>query len=247
MERNRGLLVEFVGLPAAGKTTVASALERSVTETLTTGADDGEPRVTTSTGKRDGIRLSAIAKLVAMQFLAAPARSVRSLVHLVRSGQKSVTKLPRYYLYQLYVCEELRRAIDEDEIHLADQGFLQHLWRVHLTSTREGTEAIGRLLLDQYPALEPDVVVFVTVDHRTRMDRGNERGTPVDDELYDPNHPAIQADRDAYRELQELVSRLADEEGREIRTIEIDNEAELLEANTAKMTTLICDELASQV
>lgn len=238
MEQDSQLLVEFVGLPAAGKTTVASAVKDVLVQE---GDLDVAAGVTTSTEKRNNVRLVTVLKLIIVHVFLSPVRSLRSLVYLHRTKPKTLLELLRYFLYQLYMCEELRRAKVEETVHLADQGFLQHLWRIRLKSTEEDSSHLLSLAQLYYPPLEPDIVVFVNVDHHTRMTRGKQR-EGVDDALFDPEHPAIQKDLRTYREIKELVPRISDQLETDIHIVNIENREDNIEENARE----IADRIVSQ-
>lgn len=242
MSRSRDLVVEFVGLPASGKTTLAEAVEERL------GADGegalarDEVRITTSSGQRatNGNAPTAAA-MVTSEFLRGPLRTVRYLEAVRASGQDP-RKVPAYVGYQLYLWAELRRVTGGGGIHLSDQGFLQHLWRIHLTASADDRGYLRRLAALHYPAFPTDVVVFVDVDHETRMNRGIERGTDVDAELFDPEHPAIQQDLETYRDVKDLVAELESAHGMDLRTVTIDNEDGELDANAESLRECVLEE-----
>lgn len=243
MSRSRDLVVEFVGLPASGKTTLARAVE----ERLRTDGDepfahDGR-RVTTSTGQRStNAGAPTAAAMVASEFLRGPFRSLRYLRGVHGSRQKSLGKIPPYVGYQLYLWAELRRLTDRRGVHLSDQGFLQHLWRIHLTATVDDAGYLRRLAALHYESFPTDVVVFVDVDHETRMNRGIERGTDVDEELFDPEHPAIRADLETYRDIKELVPALESAHGMALRVLTVDNADGRLEENAETISECVRQE-----
>lgn len=230
----RNLVVEFVGLPASGKTHLASAVQQRL------ATERGvETAVTMASEKRASIRLPVAGAYLLAHAINSPARSTRLFGELVRSRQRNLLKLSRYALYQYYVCEEIRRARESNELHLSDQGILQHLWRVYLTAHSMTQEDLVRAI-DRFPSyVFPDLVVFVDVDHRTRMQRGVDRGTPVEPEYFDPEHPEIQRDFEAYRAITGAIYRIAHEPRNGLRIVHIDNTEEHLDRNVANLCTEI--------
>lgn len=242
MTGSRDLVVEFVGLPASGKTTLARAVEDRLQSGSggSPGADVG--RVTTSSGQRtSSAGAPTAAAMAATELLRAPRRSARYLRGVHASRQKSAGKIPPYVGYQLYLWAELRRVTDDGGVHLSDQGFLQHLWRIHLTATADDRGYLRRLAALHYPAFPTDVVVFVDVDHETRMNRGVERGTDVDEELFDPEHPAIRADIETYQDVKALVPELESELGMDVRTLTVDNADGRLRENAEEIRDAVLE------
>lgn len=231
---NWPLQVEFVGLPAVGKTYFADAVASQLSEAFP------DEVVTTSSGKRSQRARSTVMRFLAARLLGNPRQSLQSLRAIHASGQRGVDRVLRYWLFHMYVLEELRRARLEDEVHLADQGFIQHLWRVHLTAERSTRsdlrEWVGRLS----PEMSPDLVVFVEVDHQTRMERGVERGTPVDPSLFDPDHPEIQRDIEAYGDIVNAIEAL------ESPCIRIENTESSFDENLATVVERIIDHIAPE-
>lgn len=225
------LLVEFVGLPAAGKTRLASEVRERLLEEF---AGINDPATTTSSGKRAAAGLPTVAALVVFRLGRAPIQSATAFARLARTRQRSVTKFARYSLYELYVREEIRRACRRGEVHLADQGFLQHLWRVHLTA-HDTTSADLRRVLTTHETF-PDLVVCVDVDHRTRMARGVERGTPpAEAAFFDREHPEIQRDIEAYGDLTEAIHEIANGVRSGVEVIRVDNTDDALDENVAML------------
>lgn len=242
MSRRRDLVVELVGLPASGKTTLARAVEERLREGDGPFADGGR-RVTTSTGHRaTNASVPTVAGTVAAEFLRGPRRSLRYLRGVLASRQKRLRNVPSYVGYQLYLWGELRKLTDGGGVHLSDQGFLQHLWRIHLTATVADADYLRRLAALHYESFPLDVVVFVDVDHETRMRRGVERGTDVDEELFDPEHPAIQDDIETYRAVKDLVADLESNPGLDLRVLTVDNDDGRLEANAETIGECVREE-----
>lgn len=227
-------IVEFVGLPAVGKTYLASETKDRVQALL--GPDT---RVTTSTEKRAGRSIIVVGFLVVGFLVRRPITATRWLIWLIRTRQSNRRIVLRYWLYQLYICAEQRRVRAAGELHLADQGFLQHAWRVHLTARSTSVDSLRQFFHRNMSDL-PDVVIFVEVDHRTRMERGVERGTPVKEEFFDPEHPEIQRDIRTYRDIITVVHSLSNKDASGLTTTRIEN----TESAFAENVEHLADELA---
>lgn len=226
------VFVEFVGLPAAGKTRLAHEVQSQLERELPT------TEVTTSSDIRTDRSMPAVAVRVCGEVMRSPGAAAQALRTIARSDQDSVRRLLRYWIYQVYLGAELRHTGHESCLHLADQGFIQHVWRLHLTGSGTGREDV-RELLERYIATVPDIVVFVDVDHRTRMQRGVRRGTPVQAELFDPDHPEIQRDIQSYQDVTDTVHDVTDHATAPSRVIHVENTAEALESNVALLRDAI--------
>lgn len=216
------LLVEFVGLPASGKTHFAETVKRRLDSDL-------EVPITTASEKRRDRRMPIIGMLIIGTLLAAPGRALMAGSDLRRTQQTRRRHLVRYWLYHLYLCAEWLRIGRNHEVHLSDQGFIQHVWRVRLTAADMAVDDVERFL-HRHLVRTPDLVVFVEVDHQTRMQRGCERGTPVDPKHFDADHPAIKRDQQAYEDVKAAVLALASEEDGPA-TIVVENTAAALDRN----------------
>lgn len=241
MSRSRGCVVEFVGLPASGKTRVATEVQNVLLNQLADESTDHFDRITTSTERRDRIGAPGTGVMVTSEFLSSPRRSLSGFRALQASRQHSAGRLFRYAIYQLFVCEELQRARQAPGLHLADQGFFQHLWRVHLTADRDDLGYVRALTQTYTPLVIPDLMVVVTVDHRTRMRRGVKRGTSVADELFDPNHPEILKDERAFQDIVAVSQQIAANPGTEFPIVEIENTRSNLEENARRLAKLTLD------
>ena len=221
-------LVEFVGLPASGKTHLA----KEVKARLATEVDT----ISTASEKRTRHWRGMVPGLILWSLVCAPGHGGKSAVDLYRTDQRP-RQLLTYWLYQLYLHAEWRSA-GSGELHLSDQGFIQHVWRVRLTAGSMDVDGIKRFL-SQHPPRIPDVVVFVDVDHQTRMKRGRDRGTSVRDAHFDPEHPAIVRDRMAFRDVRTAVDELIDEHEDGPLTLRIENTEAELDENVDRVIAAI--------
>lgn len=235
MPAPRGGIVEFVGLPASGKTTLAVATAAALSER-------GLGRPTSSSDRRRRMGRIAATAAVAREAAGAPRRTLRVADAIAGSRQSRDRTAIGRFLYHHYLIAELEGERASGGIHLADQGFLQHLWRVHLTARADG-DAYLRELAAAGPDVRPAVVVFVETDHRTRMERAVGRGQDIDEELFDPEHPAIRADHRAYEEFKAIVPSLYGDDGPSPTTIEVDNRRDALADNAERIAAVTMDAL----
>ena len=239
MESPGGVVVEFVGLPATGKTHVAEAVKERIVRGEW-GGDDDDIALRTSAEKRNvaNNRFNAL-WYITTGFARRPMDCFRTASTIHRSDQPSIGYELRYLGYLLYVVEEIRRARKNGEIYLVDQGFFQHLWRIYLTAeSNEGWSLID--LAETYlDFVDPDIVVFVSVDHHTRMERAMERGTSVDPELFDPDHALITDDQEAYEDVRTFVPMMDEMRERDVEIIDIENAGNRLHENVNSIVRAI--------
>jgi thymidylate kinase len=153
--RRDALLVEFVGLPGAGK----SALSRRLAEVLQAqGLAVDEPSRALAHGSGRGAR--ALRKLlrVALESLARPLASARAARAIAASGQAPTAGAAHLWFNWLLVSSLARRARRRAGVHLLDEGPCQGAWSVAL----EGDPEAARALLSGLPAeARPDLLVVV--------------------------------------------------------------------------------------
>lgn len=240
MASTRSVVVEFVGLPASGKTYVANRVEERLEQAVSPAGRATRFSVRTATERREGYYTRFTPGRHALErFALDPAGTISSMRTIRASDQPNWRYELRYLGYLLYVVEEIRRSRRSGEVFLADQGFFQHLWRIHLTGGADSLRSLTELAETHLDTVAPDIVVFVSVDHQTRMERAIERGTSVDAELLDPNHPLIAEDRDAYEEVRAFVPMVANELGHDLGIIDIENTADRLEENVESIVKAI--------
>lgn len=235
----RTVVVEFVGLPATGKRHVAMQVMRRVDRAISPAGRSTSLVVRTTSVRRDAFTRLSVAWFLASRILRDPWGCLEAFRAIRETAQPNRWYELRYLAYLLYLVEEIRRARLNGEICLVDRGFYQHLWRIHLTGNADAMPSLTRIV-DQYvDIVSPDIVVFLSVDHHTRMARAIERGTPVDAELLDPYHPLILDDREAYEDVRMFVPLAAHELGVDHRVIDIDNSADRLEENVETIARAI--------
>ena len=227
--------VEFVGLPAVGKTHLADAVAQQLS------ANTEGISVTTSSGIRADRTSVGTVSCVIRRLLQDPGRSLGDLRLIRATEQGRWRRVLRYWLYHLYVLDELRSARATGKLHLADQGYLQHLWRIHLTAEESSRSDLSRWI-DRVPlSTRPDFVIFVEIDHRTRMERGEARGNEIDPSLFDPTHPEIQRDIVAYEDI------VATTKATDIDWIQVENTESGFSDNVTRLEKEITDRVSRTI
>lgn len=246
MNNHPGIVVEFVGLPAVGKTRLAAEVNNRLRESRLAVNGATSKQIVIGSDHRDSIGKLTYIRHISDRLFNSPKACYRSYRTIRRSDQPSRTYELRYLLYLAYVSGELKRHRDRTDVFLADQGFFQHLWRIVLTGNDVGQQHLVSLIRDWLPASEPDLFVFVTVDHETRMERAEGRGTDVPPALFDPDHPLIRDDQRAFETVRELIPELAATFSSDPVILEIDNRPEALESNVSRISQQVQRSLESQ-
>lgn len=158
----RGLVVEFLGLPAAGKTTLA----RAVADRLRAEGRAVQLPAVHAEHPAAGIgnKVSRVA-LLGTSWLRRPIAQTRALVAVRRTRQGTFADLRTVWENLVTVTAMRERARATDGVHLFDQGLFQAIWSIGLSAAT----------FDPTPHFEsvspPDLLVITTVDQQ----RGRER------------------------------------------------------------------------
>lgn len=159
----QGLVVEFVGDRTAENARLAASIKTKLTESPAQVYGGRVPRVQTSTETRTDI--TELARMALTRLFLSPSGCRDSIEPLLRSGQANPLRSLRYLAGMVTALEETRRARKTQDIHLADRGLFQLLWRMHRTgrdSTLEWADSLANL---HYPIFDPDVVVCLSSEN----------------------------------------------------------------------------------
>ena len=174
---NRPLVVEFLGLPAVGKSTVS---RRTADYLAQWGLPVIEPVRMLSDRSGLGPRLRGYrgkSLLIAREMLAHPAHSFRSILAIGATGQPSLSVLLMIIANWLMQCSLLRSCRRTRAVHLFDEGIFQGLWSIGYEGRPGAVHRVGASL---HAALRmPDVVAVVeadlgTVSQRLERRKGHE-------------------------------------------------------------------------
>jgi thymidylate kinase len=153
------LVVEFVGAPAAGKSTLSAAVADRLESA---GYHCNEPA--RLIGNRETIsRLAVKSWFAAKRLVHAPAWSVFDALAIHRTDQQQDWQMLKLIFNWQFVCS--LQSITPDGITLSDQGVFQALWSIGYRSNLNWEDAIRSVTIPE--SALPDFVVIVKVDVET--------------------------------------------------------------------------------
>lgn len=144
-------VVEFVGLPGAGKSTLSHALANAL---RANGEIVTEPTYEITRGRDRRWRKAIFA---AHTLLRHPRLSVVGLNQILVSRQRTLRDLIFGAFNFLYICGLMKKIAREPGIHILDQGFFGALWTIRFSAAastplapliRAGLQCCGRDRLD---------------------------------------------------------------------------------------------------
>lgn len=157
------IVVEFVGPPAAGKTTLSKAVGQELKKTGYNVHLPATKIAEHSTFKRIVTKVP-----IAIQwFVSKPTTTVPNTFFILRSNQKDFRNYTKLVLNWHLVCGLHSRS--NAEVTLLDQGVFQALWAIGYESELGWEEAIRCVEVPE--SAIPDIVVVVKTDEHVLADR----------------------------------------------------------------------------
>ena len=215
----RGVVVEFLGLPGSGK----SSVSHRVGEILAgRGLPVSQPTFTLDHGPGKVRRTLLKSRYVSGEALLHPGESLRSARALRATGQDSGRLVFKMLFNWLLVSALIRRSRRVRAVHLLDQGIYQALWSIGLGGDDGCVTRAGAMLGASMPS--PDVVAVIEADVATVAKRLEARGG---------RHSRADgwraSDTDAFRRSTSLLEetkdqvRKARDRGAAVRLVSVDN------------------------
>ncbi|HTD46528.1 MAG TPA: hypothetical protein VK881_04595 [bacterium] len=227
------LLVEFVGLPGAGKTTLARAVAGRLARRGLAVKNVGSLYPDTSWR----VRARKMARGL-RGTLSRPHSAYRSGLAVLASGQRSLVDAAKAMHNWLFVSSVMEDNGPGEHVVLLDEGVFQALWSIGY-SGRNG--ALAALLHDLYPLFpRPDLVVIVDVRPATAAARLAGRpfgGSRLERVAADDPHAFVRAVQ-IWQELRRFVEGLSTEpQGVDVTTV--DNNGDGVEAHADALAARI--------
>ncbi|HKT60116.1 MAG TPA: hypothetical protein VJQ46_08700 [Gemmatimonadales bacterium] len=228
------LRLEFLGLPASGK----SALSHALAEVLRRhGLGVAEPTYTTDHLMSPARRRWYKGRRVAGEMVRRPRASARALGLVARSRQRRSGETILAGVNWLFASSLLTRPPDRASVQIADEGVFQALWSVCFEANVAGrTELLDRLVRSG-PC--PDAVIVLdvgTAELQRRLRQRSNGLSRMDGTLRDPADAWRRA-RQALGETRKVLEALSDSTGRPLvlhlrnrRTDDLSHQAEWLAA-----------------
>ena len=224
-------MIEFLGLPAAGKTTLARAAAGILRAQGVTVELPAVHQVHPSGGVKG--KASRLA-LLSGRCLRRPVATMRALAAIRRTRQETCADLRTVWENLLTVTWLIERARAAGGVHLLDQGVFQAVWSIGQSATYFN----AKRHLEGLP--RPDLLVLLAVEQQAGMSRLAARekdGSRLGRDVQDQPHLYVHAGNilDAVREAAEDLAR-----ERKIRLMSLDCTSRGdLEANAAAVAEAI--------
>ncbi|MCK8816301.1 AAA family ATPase [Natroniella sulfidigena] len=170
MKNSSGLIVEFIGMPGSGKST----LNNKVKETLEQNEFDVENPTADIASKNRLIRVMIKLIYFGLELLFHPLAALNYMRFIFFTKQKSFKDFSKVTLNLFYISYLMRKSENNNSITILDQGILQALWSVFLSSRLTFGE------LSKYELFEfiiPDLIIKVEVDHQILNNRLEKRSS----------------------------------------------------------------------
>src|SRR5438105_7113772 len=168
--RSRGVSIEFVGVPGAGKSTLAHALAELLRRR---GASVSEPSYSLDHASGSRLRTLHKAEYVLASALRSPRTALAALRLVRQGGHTELRETWRLAANLVYTCEVSRRRLAKNQTRILDQGIVQAYWSIDFAGTHPlERESATRLLRAVLP-IGSVVVILITAREvvRSRLAR----------------------------------------------------------------------------
>jgi hypothetical protein len=212
----RSVVIEFVGLPGAGKSTlshrVASILQQR-------GWQVEQPTYSVDHEMRTWERLLLKLRLVSAEAIFHFACAVPSVKAILATRQASAADFIRLTVNWLFMSSLLRKADRRTGVHIFDEGLLNALWSIGFSATSPGTAGILGELARQRST--PVVVALIEADItavRERLSRRKHGHSRL--ERVGPTDDAWERAQRAFQQLKATLQLLTDD-GADIQVVAV--------------------------
>lgn len=166
MRSNTNLVIDFLGLPGSGKTTLSKRLSKQLESSniphFNTAFD-------TLTEKKSG-RILYKSFIFLKEALLHPTRFIKHTGLIVRTRQRNIKDLAKVLINWFYIVHLLGKAQKMDRYVMLDQGLFQAIWSINLSAKQPVNT---REMLDKIQL--PDVVIVVNANEENIKNRLKKR------------------------------------------------------------------------
>jgi thymidylate kinase len=199
MDSMSSLLIEFIGIPGAGKSTISKRAVHLMSK------DDvcvKQPTYDINNGLSSLVRPFAKIPYVVYESMGIKNTALSTYIK-----QKGIYHLNFKLLFNwLFVNGVIGWEVGKKQITVLDQGLLQALWSFHLSEPEHTTELFRSVLLsDKFPK-SPTLIVCVNVKSKiakTRLSKREKNPSPVGSDESTPYNPTDAIE--SYRHIKENV------------------------------------------
>ncbi|WP_394740064.1 hypothetical protein [Natronococcus roseus] len=200
------IIVEFVGNPASGKSTIARKLE----EQLTAKGVKVRNRTHSLTHQTDSDykRYSMMVGLALLCILRHPVHSSQIARMIFKTQQRSLADFLTLTLYCLYLRTIYQRSASASGVEIFDQGLFQSLWSILLTSNRKDISGLLRNIIDKYPGSPTHVVVLIELSGEesiSRLENRNSNSSRLEEISNRNSDEASDLCNQVYNNIREIV------------------------------------------
>ncbi|NDI34863.1 AAA family ATPase [Chengkuizengella sediminis] len=235
---NDNIMVEFLGVPGTGKTTISHMVSKSLSKN---GVHVHEPTYAMNSMGKTRRQYTKILSIIKV-FLIAPRTCIYAIKLIIPSQQKSLKDFIKTVINLLFIIFIIKSCSNKKGVHILDQGFFQAIWSIEYSANHH-IEGIKINKLRKMVYSKPLLVIDIHAVHTEVLQRLNLRETNysrVEKEFL--NSLTEQHIQLSY----EIINRLKDEiqEGwnkeKDLELISLNNDTEeLLYANTDIITEYI--------
>lgn len=157
--KRRSAVIEFIGLPGVGKSTLSHRIAEILQQR---GWRVEQPTYSVDHEMRAWERLLLKLRLVSAEAIFHPACTVRSVKAILATRQASAADFIGVTVNWLFMSSLLRKSDGRTEVHIFDEGLLNALWSIGFSAGSAGTAGILGELARQVST--PVVVALVEAD-----------------------------------------------------------------------------------
>lgn len=221
MEDKSNIIIEFLGLPGIGKTTISKSLKSKLDNEIIIDID--EPTNTIESRNRL-VRILYKINLVIPFILSHPLNFFKVIQFVIKSSQESIKDFFMVTTNLLMILSLYIKSNKKNGINIYDQGFLQAIWAVLLKSRNKEYDWIDTGFENLFPVIQKHVVVYVNIEDKILKNLPNRTDKKGRFEMEYNN----KKDYDGPRMMTEhLIHKINNKDAINIKLFEINNYSEV--------------------